>query len=198
LQYAFQNGFSGEVIYESWTLSFYNVFFTVFPPLAMGIFDQFVGARLLDRYPQMYELGQKGAFFKMHSFFSWIVNGFYHSLVLYWASEYIWRFDLPQGDGKTAGHWVWGTGLYTAVLATVLGKAALVTNVWTKYTVLAVPGSMAIWLAFLPVYATIASSSMKFSTEYHGVIARLFTSPIFWLMALVLPVLCLLRDFSWK
>lgn len=166
----------------------------------MGIFDQFISARLLDRYPQLYQLGQKGASFKMRSFFSWILNGFYHSLIAYFASEYIWRYDLPQGDGKVAGHWVWGTALYTAVLAVVLGKAALVTNIWTKYTFLAIPGSMAIWLSFIPIYATVAPRIGKhgFSTEYDGVIPRLFTSPVFWLMALVLPVLCLLRDVSWK
>ncbi|KAH0536820.1 hypothetical protein FGG08_006353 [Glutinoglossum americanum] len=195
--YAFQNSFSGEVIYESWTLSFYNVFFTVLPPLVMGIFDQFISARLLDRYPQLYQLGQKGVFFKMHSFFSWILNGFYHSLLLYFASEFIWLWDLPQSDGRVAGHWVWGTALYTAVLATVLGKAALVTNIWTKYTFLAIPGSMIIWMGFIPVYAIVAPK-LGFSTEYTGIIPRLFSSPVFWLMACVLPVLCLLRDFSWK
>merc|ERR1711977_629305 len=195
--YSFQNAFSGEVIYESWTLSFYNVFFTVFPPLAMGIFDQFISARLLDRYPQLYQLGQKNTFFKMHSFFSWVGDGFYHSLILYIASEGIWWLDLPQGDGKTAGHWVWGTALYTAVLATVLGKAALVTNIWTKYHVIAIPGSMIIWMAFIAVYATVAPM-LGFSTEYEGVVPRLFTSPVFWLQGLVLPVLCLSRDFAWK
>jgi len=195
--YSFQNAFSGEVIYESWTLSFYNVFFTVFPPLAMGIFDQFISARLLDRYPQLYQLGQKNTFFKMHSFFSWVGNGFYHSLILYIASEAIWWRDLPQSDGKTAGHWVWGTALYTAVLATVLGKAALVTNIWTKYHIFAIPGSMLIWMAFIAVYATVAPM-LGFSTEYEGVIPRLFTSPVFWLQGLALPVLCLSRDFAWK
>jgi hypothetical protein len=58
----FQNGYSGQVIFESWTLSFYNVFFTFLPPFAMGVFDQFISARLLDRYPQLYQLGQKGEF----------------------------------------------------------------------------------------------------------------------------------------
>jgi phospholipid-transporting ATPase len=178
-------------------LSFYNVFFTVFPPLVMGIFDQFISARLLDHYPQLYQLGQKGVFFKMHSFFSWILNGFYHSLLLYFASEFIWLWDLPQGDGRVAGHWVWGTALYTAALATVLGKAALVTNIWTKYTFLAIPGSMVIWMAFIPIYAIVAPK-LAFSTEYTGIVPRLFSSPVFWLMALVLPVLCLFRDFSWK
>ncbi|KAI9824504.1 MAG: hypothetical protein M1819_000859 [Sarea resinae] len=186
--YSFQNSFSGEVIYESWTLSFYNVFFTVLPPLVMGIFDQFVSARLLDRYPQLYQLGQKGVFFKMHSFWSWIANGFYHSLLLYLASELIWLWDLPQSDGRVAGHWVWGSALYTAALATVLGKAALVTNIWTKYTVLAIPGSMVIWMVFLPIYGYLAPK-LGFSTEYQNTIPRLFASPVFWLMALVLPML---------
>ena len=196
-QYSFQNAFSGEVIFESWTLSLYNVLFTVAPPIAMGIFDQFISARLLDRYPQLYQLGQKGVFFRMHTFFAWILNGFYHSLLLYIASQLIWYWDLPQSDGKIAGHWVWGTALYTAALATVLGKAALVTNIWTKYTVLAIPGSMLVWLAFIPAYGTVAPL-LHFSTEYEGVIPRLFTSPVFYLMAIVLPPLCLTRDFAWK
>ncbi|KAL2832828.1 hypothetical protein BDW59DRAFT_93039 [Aspergillus cavernicola] len=195
--YSFQNAFSGEVIYESWTLSFYNVFFTVLPPFAMGICDQFISARLLDRYPQLYQLGQKGVFFKRHSFWSWIANGFYHSLLLYIVSQVIFLYDLPQGDGKTAGHWVWGSALYTAVLATVLGKAALITNIWTKYTFIAIPGSMVIWLGFLPAYGY-AAPAIGFSTEYYGTIPRLFTSPIFYLMAIVLPCVCLLRDYAWK
>ncbi|KAK2750456.1 hypothetical protein FQN55_002055 [Onygenales sp. PD_40] len=197
--YSFQNSFSGQVIYESWTLSFYNVFFTVLPPFAMGIFDQFISARLLDRYPQLYQLGQKGVFFKMHSFWSWIGNGFYHSLIAYFVSQAIFYSDLRLGNGKAAGHWFWGTALYTAILATVLGKAALVTNIWTKYTVIAIPGSMFIWMAFLPIYAYAAPNiGSGFSTEYEGIIPNLFSSPVFWLMAVVLPCLCLLRDFAWK
>ncbi|KAF2086475.1 putative phospholipid-transporting ATPase [Saccharata proteae CBS 121410] len=195
--YSFQNAFSGEVIYESWTLSFYNVFFTVMPPFVLGIFDQFVSARLLDRYPQLYQLSQKGVFFKMHSFWAWIANGFYHSLVLYFVSQAIYLWDLPQSDGKVAGHWVWGCALYTAGLATVLGKAALITNIWTKYTFIAIPGSMLLWIIFLPIYAY-AAPKLGISEELDGVIPRLFPSPVFWLMGLVLPFVCLLRDFAWK
>ncbi|KAL8651907.1 MAG: hypothetical protein Q9210_002997 [Variospora velana] len=195
--YSFQNAFSGHIIMESWTLSFYNVFFTVLPPFVMGIFDQFISARLLDRYPQLYQLGQKGVFFKMHSFFSWVLNGFYHSLLAYILFELVWYFDLIQSDGKVAGHWVWGTMVYSSVLATVLGKAALVTNIWTKYTFVAIPGSMAIWLIFLPIYGTVAPK-VGVSPEYEGVIPQLFASPVFYLMMVLLPALCLLRDFAWK
>lgn len=60
--FAFQNSFSGQVLEESWTLTFYNVLFTVLPPVVLGVFDQFVGARMLDRYPELYKLGQQNAF----------------------------------------------------------------------------------------------------------------------------------------
>lgn len=196
-QYTFQNVFSGEVIYESWTLSFYNVFFTVLPPLALGILDQFVSARLLDRYPQLYNLGQRNTFFKIRVFGEWIINAVYHSIILYVGGCLFWLNDGPQGDGFPGGKWVWGTAMYGAVLLTVLGKAALVTNNWTKYHVIAIPGSMAFWLLFVAVYGEVAPK-LNISIEYFGVIPRLFTSPIFWIEMPTLAILCLLRDFAWK
>ncbi|CAJ0646531.1 15830_t:CDS:2 [Entrophospora sp. SA101] len=112
--FTFHNSFSGQVIYESWTITYYNVLFTVLPPMVIGVFDQFVSARMLDRYPQI--------------FWGWTINAFFHSLILYWTSIYIFSDDLTLADGRIAGHWTWGTTLYTAVLATVLGKAALITK----------------------------------------------------------------------
>jgi len=80
-QYSFFNSFSGQIAYESWTLSLYNVLFTVLPPLVIGIFDQFVSARFLDRYPQLYALGQKNEFFTKTAFWLWVANALYHSVV---------------------------------------------------------------------------------------------------------------------
>jgi phospholipid-transporting ATPase len=195
--YSFQNAFSGQVIVESWTLSFFNVAFTVLPPFVLGIFDQFVNARLLDRYPQLYQLTQKGVFFRRHNFWSWVGNGFYHSLILYYGSILIYWDDAPLGDGTTAGHWVWGTTMYTAGLVTVLAKAALITNIWTKYTVIAIPGSMAIWFIFLPIYAFVAPK-LNFSTEYVNTLPIIMSSPRYWLTIIALPAVCLIRDFAWK
>ncbi|KAL6249239.1 aminophospholipid translocase [Rhinocladiella similis] len=197
--YSFQNAFSGQTIYESWTLSFYNVLFTVLPPFAMGVFDQFISARMLDRYPQLYQLTQKGTFYRMHSFWSWIANGFYHSILAYIFSSYFFKDDLVLANGKIGGHWLWGTSTYTAILLVVLGKAALITNVWTKYTVIAIPGSFIIWLAFIPAYSYAAPNiGSGFSTELEGIIPVMFSSPAFYALCLILPPACLLRDFAWK
>ncbi|KAK7206902.1 phospholipid-transporting ATPase 1 [Myxozyma melibiosi] len=195
--YVFWNAYSGQVIYESWSITFYSVFFTVAPPFVLGVFDQFVNARLLDRYPELYQLGQKGTFFNVRTFWAWIFNGFFHSVILYIGGIYTYRDGFRESSGYVAGHWVWGTALYTACIVTVLGKAALVTNLWTKWTVLAIPGSLILWLIFFPIYGTVAPL-LNFSIEYNGVLGHLYTSLSFWAMIVVVPAMCLLRDFTWK
>ena len=116
--YVFLNGFSGESIFESWTITFYNVFFTVAPPFVLGVFDQFISARLLDRYAQLYQLGQKGSFFNVRQFWQWILNGFYHSLILYVGSIFAYQYGNVLSNGYIADHWTWGTALFTACVLT--------------------------------------------------------------------------------
>ncbi|KAI0314556.1 calcium transporting ATPase [Amylostereum chailletii] len=195
--YSFFNNFSGQIAYESWTLSLYNVLFTVLPPLVIGVFDQFVSARILDRYPQLYMLGQKNAFFTKTAFWLWVANALYHSLILFGFSIILFWGDLKQSNGFDSGHWFWGTMLYLAVLLTVLGKAALVSDLWTKYTVAAIPGSFIFTMLFLPLYAVVAPA-IGFSLEYRGLVPRLWTDGVFYLMLLLVPIFCLSRDFVWK
>lgn len=81
MQYSWFNDFSGQIAFEGWSMSYYNVIFTILPPLVIGIFDQYVSARMLDRYPQLYQLGQQNYFFTPQTFFYWVGNAFYHSVV---------------------------------------------------------------------------------------------------------------------
>ncbi|KAG9311999.1 HAD-like domain-containing protein [Chiua virens] len=155
------NNVSGQIGCKPWTISFYNVIFTFLPPLVIVIFDQLVSARILDRYPQLYSLGQRNMFFTKTAF--WLGNASYQSVILFWG-------DLNQAMRLDSGHWIWGTALYLTVLSTVLGEAAFmsafisrgmplsddITSLWTKYTVAAIPGSFVFTMLFLPLYARIA------------------------------------------
>ncbi|SCU84713.1 LANO_0C02168g1_1 [Lachancea nothofagi CBS 11611] len=196
--YVFTNAYSGQSLMESWTMTFYNVFFTVLPPFVMGVFDQFVSSRLLDRYPQLYKLGQKGQFFSVTIFWGWVINGFYHSAITFVGSYLIYRGGNVLNDhGQTADHWTWGVAIYTCSVIIVIGKAALVTNQWTKFTAFAIPGSLLFWLVFFPIYASIFPHA-NVSKEYYGIVPHVYGSGTFWLMCIVLPFFALLRDFVWK
>lgn len=64
-------------------MSCFNVIFTFLPPLCIGIFDEFVSVRMLDKYPQVYMLGQSNEFFNQKKFWGWFFNAVFHSLVLF-------------------------------------------------------------------------------------------------------------------
>jgi phospholipid-transporting ATPase len=52
-------------------------------------------------------------------------------------------------------------------------------------------------MLFFPVYAFVAPL-LGFSQEYQGILPHLFGSLAFWATIVVVPVMCLIRDFAWK
>lgn len=195
--YSWYNLYSGQTFYESWIISLYNVFFTFWPPVVIGVTDQHITARQLDNYPQLYRLGQKGEFFNLRKFWGWTINAIAHSCILFFMVHQICKYDWILGDGRVAGHWFVGVMLYTCVLATVLLKSALITNNWTKFAFVCIPGSFIIWFIFIPFYTSIFPS-IYIGSELYGITKPLFSSPVFWLTVIILPLICLFRDFVWK
>lgn len=61
----------------------------------------------------------------------------------------------------------------------------------------AIPGSFVFAMLFLPLYAVVAPA-IGFSTEYAGIVPRLWTDGVFYFMLIVIPIVCLARDFTWK
>ncbi|KAI9099801.1 hypothetical protein DFS34DRAFT_507698 [Phlyctochytrium arcticum] len=200
LWFAIDNGFSGQTLFETWSsVSSYNVLWAVAQPIAIGIFDQYVSARMLDRYPQMYTLGQRAVFYNNKVFFSWLVNSFFHSAVIY----YLWR-TLVWGsggaiasDGRVADNWVIGQMVYATDLVVIGWKAALIVDIWVKFTWFAILGSFLLFLVLFPIYA-IVGSLLNISPELFGVNQPIFTNAVFWLGLLLFPVIANMRDFVWK
>jgi phospholipid-transporting ATPase len=52
-------------------------------------------------------------------------------------------------------------------------------------------------MIFLPIYATVAPL-LGFSEEYAGILPFLYPTIVFWASIIVIPVMCLIRDFAWK
>ena len=138
--FVFTNGFSGQSIAESWTLTFYNVLFTSLPPFVLGYL---INLLVLDYWIDIlnYINWVKTEIFQCGDFWTWILNGFYHSAVIFLCSFFIYRYMNVASNGQTTDNWSWGVAVYTTCTLTALGKAALVVTMWTKFTVIAIPGS---------------------------------------------------------
>ncbi|KAI8910338.1 hypothetical protein EDD86DRAFT_205155 [Gorgonomyces haynaldii] len=198
LWFALHNGFSGTTLFETWSeVASYNVVWTLFPPLAIGIFDQFLSARVLDRYPQLYRLGQTDTFYNNAVFLGWVANSFIHSLFIF----FIWKAFLGESDimpnGRVIDNWAWGSMVYATDLVTVLLKACLIVDLWVWVTALFVFGSLGAFFVLFPTYAVVGNL-LVVSPELFNVNLPIFTTPSFWLALIIVPVAVNLRDFVWK
>ncbi|ORY37234.1 phospholipid-translocating P-type ATPase [Rhizoclosmatium globosum] len=195
--FAFDNGFSGQTIFESWMQSCYNVMFTLCQPVALGIFDQYVNSRMLIKYPQLYRLGQRSEFYNNKTFIFWVANSFLHSFMIYWFMKVTSSESQMLADGRVVNIWLVGMNLYTIDIILVTLKAAITVNTWTWFTRLAVLGSLVAWMTLFPLYAWLAPM-INLSPELYGIPGTMYSSWTFWFSILVVPVMPLIRDFVWK
>jgi phospholipid-transporting ATPase len=75
--------------------------------------------------------------------------------------------------------------------------ALMIFSNWTKYTWIAIPGSLLVWIIFLPIYGNVAPG-FHVSTELYGLPKPLYGSGAFWFCLILVPLLCVFRDFIWK
>lgn len=72
-------------------------------------------------------------------------------------------------------------------------------SIWTKYTFIAIPGSMVIWFIYMPL-VSYAGPRLPWGAfmEYAGIVPRLFGNVNYWLFVILVPFACILRDYLWK
>ncbi|CAH1113541.1 unnamed protein product [Psylliodes chrysocephalus] len=195
--YQIYAGWSGEIIFERWTIALYNVLFTFLPPMAMGLFDKPCSADKMMQYPQLYKPSQNGEMFNIKVFWVWIFNGIFHSALLFWLPLLACQNDVLWMNGRDGGYLMLGNCIYTFVVLTVSLKAGLVMNSWTWMTHCAIWGSIALWFVFVMVYSFFWPT-LPFGAVFVGMYLLLFTSGVFWLGIFVVPTFTLLPDFTFK
>lgn len=100
-------------------------------------------------------------------------------------------------DGRNANIWLLGQVIYTIDLITITLKAATLVTTWVKFTFMAIFGSVALWLAFFPIYATLAPM-IGLSPELFGLVPMMFDSGAFWFGIILVPIIANFRDVIWK
>ncbi|CAF3363194.1 unnamed protein product [Rotaria sp. Silwood1] len=125
LWFAFHNGFSGQILFERWTIAIYNVLFTAAPPMALGLLDRCCSAETMMRFPAIYKMSQNRSDFNIKVFWTWCLNAVYHSIILYFMSY------------------------------AMLRHAGLESDSWTLLTHIAIWGSIASWFVFFIIYSNI-------------------------------------------
>lgn len=197
LWFSIYNGFSGQSLYDSYTLSFYNIFFTFWPIVFVGIGDQYVSAEKLIVHPKLYQLGIHNRFFNRRTFWTNALNGLWHSFVAFFVTVHSLSDSVVNMAGHPVSLWFMSSCIFAGILNTVTHKTFLISNYWTFLVFMATYGSMSMWFVYTTIVDTTAEI-LKKPAAISGMSVYLYSSPKFWLLFFLIPVVALLRDYMWR
>jgi len=188
------NGFSGQTLYDSWIITVYNMIFTALPVIFFAIFDKDINEEDLEKYPELYNRSKDNKDLNAKTFFLWMVNAVWHSLVFYFGAVYLWRDGIFQQDGQAFGIWELGLLCTSVAITTVSIKIAQQTSYWIWLNHVAIWGSVAIY--FLGLYPYSLILFLPPANMYY-VMFNVSQSLYFWLAMIALISIAMLPDFIW-
>ncbi|KAJ7414477.1 putative phospholipid-transporting ATPase IA [Willisornis vidua] len=176
--FAFVNGFSGQILFERWCIGLYNVMFTAMPPLTLGIFERSCRKENMLKYPELYKTSQNALDFNTKVFWVHCLNGLFHSFILFWFPLKALQHGTVFGNGKTSDYLLLGNTVYT-------------------FSHIAIWGSIALWVVFFGIYSSLWPV-IPMAPDMSGEAAMMFSSGVFWMGLLCIPMTALLLDIVYK
>ncbi|KAI8528726.1 hypothetical protein RHMOL_Rhmol12G0169700 [Rhododendron molle] len=188
--------FSGQAAYNDWYLSFYNVFFTSLPVIALGVFDQDVSSQFCLKFPALYQEGIHNVLFSWTRILSWAFNGAFSATCVFFFCIYSMEHQAFRKGGEIVGLEILGTTMYTCVVLIVNLQMALSINYFTYIQHLFIWGSVLFWYLFLLGYG--AMSPTISTTAFMVFIEACAPSPSFWLVTLFVSIATLFPFFTYS
>ncbi|CAN0929913.1 Putative phospholipid-transporting ATPase 9 [Linum grandiflorum] len=188
--------FSGQSAYNDWFLSLYNVFFTSFPVIALGVFDQDVSSRCALKFPLLYQEGVQNVLFSWWRIITWIMNGVYSAIMIFFFCTKAMENQAFNKDGITAGRDILGATMYTCIVWAVNLQMALSINYFTVIQHILIWGSIAFWYIFLLIYGSMSPGFA--GNAYMIFVEALAPTPSFWIITLFAVISTLIPYFCFS
>lgn len=199
LWFVFFNGFSGQTLFEKWSMAMYNLIFTAFPILAYAVFDRDVSDVAALRFPKLYGQGRDNKLFTGRVFWMTILNAIYHSLLCFFLPYFAMSHENVFADGRTISLFPFGVVVYGCVVFTITAKLCLEISSWTVWNHVTCWGSLAVWFVFMAIWNSLYKSIRlpDLADPYDMFFMAAMTAG-FWLLLVLVPMAALLRDFVFK
>lgn len=198
--YGFFSDFSDTPIYDALIMTFFNMFFTSLPPLAIGWTEKDIPEDDAESNAEEYKTFRAKPIFDLTIFFTWLFLGIYQGLVVFWLAFGVhWDTDVVRDDGKTVGLFTFGAWQCTALIIIINATFMADASNWTAALQLACfIGVFAYFLGF-----SVYGYSFEWAPDLYGVIEYLLIPPASYLYLIIsifvaLVPLALLKPFAFS
>lgn len=201
-------GFSGQPLILDVAAQSFNVLYTSLPLVLFAVFDQDISSESAAKFPYLYALGQKNVLLARRVFWPWILNGIWHSIIIFFVSAWGFQGDLSVSTtdvaphhpvtvssvGQEGGLVTLGFVVFTNLVIVVNLKLVLETFMVTWHFMTTTLASIALWFGI----GTLLSSPKSHFRHAVGEMTFLLHLPAFWALCLLVVTLSLMRDLLWK
>jgi len=189
--FALFSGFSGQTLYDDWIMTFFNIVFTSWPPIAIAVFETDISHRVIDANPHVYSRVQSNRVFTIWTLFGWFLSAFYHSLVIFFGAYFLWMNGLQDPWGRDSGFFMMGQTVMMVGILVVFLKLFFHVNNWNWLVHVTVWGSLLLYLIFIVA----ENGTLYFFPHQFFVVFHMSTMPSVYCWVVVGAVICLLPDF---
>ncbi|XP_009068081.1 PREDICTED: phospholipid-transporting ATPase IK, partial [Acanthisitta chloris] len=144
--FAFHSGFTAQPLYEGWFLALYNIFYTAYPILSVGVLEQDVSAKKSLEFPELYMIGQQDELFNYRIFGVTLLHGVSTSLISFYIT--LWAFEDHVGTKAVGDYESFSVTVAVSALLSVLVEIILDTKFWTVLSFLMVTASLLLFCLF--------------------------------------------------
>ncbi|NWV58539.1 AT8B3 ATPase, partial [Malurus elegans] len=144
--FAFHSGFTAQPLYEGWFLALYNIFYTAYPVLSVGLLEQDVSAKKSLEFPELYMIGQQDELFNYRVFGVTLLHGVGTSLISFYTA--LWAFEDHVGTKAVGDYESFSVTVAVSALLSVLVEIVLDTRHWTVLSFLMVTASLLLFCLF--------------------------------------------------
>ncbi|NXC74354.1 AT8B3 ATPase, partial [Anhinga anhinga] len=144
--FAFHSGFTAQPLYDGWFLALYNIFYTTYPVLSLGLLEQDVSAKKSLEFPELYVIGQQDKLFNYRVFGITFLHGVSTSLTSFYIA--LWAFEDRVGSKAVGDYESFAVTVATSALLSVLMEIILDTKFWTVLSFLMVTASLLLFCLF--------------------------------------------------
>ncbi|KAG0199994.1 hypothetical protein BGX28_006818 [Mortierella sp. GBA30] len=187
--FGFMNAWSGGALYDEYFLTLWNMVFTALLPIATACFEKDVEEESIGKYPKLYKAVKDGLYWNTLTMAGWGIASFWHSGVLFGSIYGSLSHGVVTGNSEVMDVSMVSFYAGALVLITVTLKMLLMISHWTMPIFLALGISM---VGYMIVFAGLEVVGMLEG----GVFSGLHTMPFYYLGLLVIPIGCLLPDYT--
>ena len=128
--FAFYNGYSGDLWFDTWLALSYNAMFTSFPVI-FGLMCEFDVTEVSSiEFPQLYAIGPNDECFNLSEFMGWMLMALWHAACCYVIPVYALTAVGPDGQDTAKCFVAWAS--FTCVIWVVCTKMCIMLHMWNK------------------------------------------------------------------